>query len=166
MCLPISLNLPKYNMFQKQQPGSASGMYYADCKKALEGFVENNQANRFCLRSDLNQLSPSLVKCRIPQEPTGLAPVFYIPIPVTDWLLHSRGRHAGKVPQESGIHRCGVRILHPDTSSVSCPSIKPVRNRYWDVKYGCQALSSLQDFVAIFLPTNGKQPVNLFMCED
>ena len=43
-------------MFQKQQPGSASGMYYADCKKALEGFVENNQANRFCLRSDLNPI--------------------------------------------------------------------------------------------------------------
>ncbi|KAN0070545.1 hypothetical protein V8E54_011414 [Elaphomyces granulatus] len=43
------------------------------------------------------------------------------------------------VPDSSGIHGCGVRILHPDTSSVSYPSIKPIRNRYQDVKYGCQA---------------------------
>ena len=50
-----------------------------------------------------------------------------------------------RVPDFSGINVCGVRILRPDTSSVSCSSIKPIGNRYRDVKYGCQALWFLRN---------------------
>lgn len=39
----------------------------------------------------------------------------------------------------------GVRILHPDTSSISYPNIKSIRPRYWDVKYGYQALWFLRN---------------------
>jgi hypothetical protein len=43
------------------------------------------------------------------------------------------------------VESIDVRILHPDTSSVSCPNVKPLRNRSQDVKYGCQALRFLRN---------------------
>ena len=111
----------------------ASGYYLIVCQfwPRLPGFPRSRMANV----SESCTLYSERVKARgnlqSKNSPLGLSPSLVIPRRVSG----SSGIYGCSL----GTTGCGVRILHPDTSSVSRPSMKPIRNRYRDVKYRCQA---------------------------